>query len=72
MKLIGLNDCKACHGEYKKSIGPAFYAVSMKYKADKNALEKLTRKVISGGSGVWGDVSIGGFIRSFQHRMHQR
>ncbi len=58
MKLIALNDCKACHGEYKKSIGPAFYAVSLKYKSDKNALERLTRKVISGGKGAWGDVSM--------------
>ncbi len=58
MKLIALNDCKACHGEYKKSIGPSFYSVSVKYKNDKNALERLTRKVISGGKGVWGDVSM--------------
>ena len=58
MRLIGLNDCKSCHGEYKKSIGPAFYAVSVKYSGNKGALEKLTRKVISGGKGVWGDVAM--------------
>ncbi|HXB30400.1 MAG TPA: ThuA domain-containing protein [Puia sp.] len=56
LKLIGLNDCKSCHGEYKKSIGPSFYSVSVKYNSNKDALEKLTRKVISGGKGVWGDV----------------
>ncbi len=56
MKMIQTLDCKSCHGEYKKSIGPAFYAVSVKYKGDKSALERLTKKVISGGKGVWGEV----------------
>ena len=56
MKMIQSLDCKACHAEYKKSIGPAFYQVSVKYKGDKSALEKLTKKVISGGKGVWGEV----------------
>jgi cytochrome c len=56
MKMIQSLDCKACHTEYKKSIGPAFFQVSVKYKGDKNALERLTKKVISGGKGVWGDV----------------
>jgi cytochrome c len=56
MKMIQSLDCKACHSEYKKSIGPAFYQVSVKYKGDKSALEKLTNKIISGGKGVWGDV----------------
>ena len=28
----------------------------MKYKGDKAALERLTKKVISGGNGVWGEV----------------
>ena len=28
----------------------------MKYKGDKSALERLTKKVISGGKGVWGEV----------------
>ena len=56
MKMIQSLDCKACHAEYKKSIGPAFYQVSVKYKGDKTALERLTKKVISGGKGVWGEV----------------
>ena len=56
MKMIQALDCKACHAEYKKSIGPAFYQVSVKYKGDKAALERLTKKVISGGKGVWGEV----------------
>ena len=56
LKLIQASDCRACHGDYKKSIGPAYFAVSTKYKGNTGAIEKLTKKVISGGKGVWGDV----------------
>ena len=39
----------------KKSIGPAYRDVAMKYKSENTALERLTKKVITGGSGVWGE-----------------
>ena len=54
--MIQSLDCTACHSEYKKSIAPAFYQVSVTYNGDKTALERLTKKVISGGKGVWGEV----------------
>jgi len=47
-------DCKTCHKEADKSIGPAFQLVSEKYKTDPAARDKLVRKVINGGAGVWG------------------
>ena len=56
LKLIQASDCKSCHADYKKSIGPAYFAVATKYKGNAGALEKLTKKVINGGKGVWGDV----------------
>ncbi|HEY9048739.1 MAG TPA: ThuA domain-containing protein [Ohtaekwangia sp.] len=56
LKLIEGSDCKACHGIDKKSIGPAYREVALKYKGKAGAVENLTKKVISGGSGVWGDV----------------
>lgn len=56
LKLIEASDCKACHSIDKKSIGPAYRDVSLKYKGKQGSLENLTKKVISGGSGVWGDV----------------
>ena len=68
MKMIQSLDCKACHAEYKKSIGPAFYQVSVKYKGDKSALERLTKKVISGGKGVWGDVPMAAASAAFYRR----
>ncbi|MDJ1506225.1 ThuA domain-containing protein [Xanthocytophaga agilis] len=59
-KLIDASDCMACHSKDKKSIGPTYRAVALKYKDDKTALEKLTKKVISGGSGVWGETAMAG------------
>jgi cytochrome c len=58
--LIGGSDCMACHSRDKKSIGPTYQDVALKYKGDKTALEKLTKKIISGGSGVWGETAMAG------------
>jgi cytochrome c len=54
--LIGLGDCKACHSVDKKSIGPSYGDVAAKYKGNSNAQQLLAKKIISGGSGVWGEV----------------
>ena len=51
-------DCKACHKEAEKSIGPAFLQVSQKYGKDPNAISYLTQKIIKGGAGVWGEVAM--------------
>ncbi|QNF33745.1 ThuA domain-containing protein [Adhaeribacter swui] len=56
--LIESSDCKACHSIDKKSIGPAYKQVAFKYKNDAGAAERLAKKVISGGSGVWGEVAM--------------
>ncbi|WP_310586688.1 ThuA domain-containing protein [Marinilongibacter aquaticus] len=58
--LIADSDCMACHSKEKKSIGPSYRDVSEKYKKDDTALERLTKKVISGGSGVWGETAMAG------------
>lgn len=54
--LIAKNDCNACHKVNTKSIGPAFTQISLKYKEDKSAPNRLVKKVINGGAGVWGDI----------------
>lgn len=51
-------DCKSCHKEADKSVGPAFLLVAQKYQADPKAANYLTQKIIKGGSGVWGDVAM--------------
>ncbi|MEZ0485235.1 ThuA domain-containing protein [Fibrella aquatica] len=57
-KLIEASDCKGCHSVAKKSIGPAYIDVANKYKNDKSAVERLTKKVITGGGGVWGETAM--------------
>jgi cytochrome c len=51
-------DCKSCHKEADKSIGPAFLLVAQKYQNDPKAAGYLAQKIIKGGSGVWGDVAM--------------
>ncbi len=51
-------DCKSCHKEADKSIGPAFLLVAQKYQNDPKAANYLAQKIVKGGSGVWGDVAM--------------
>jgi cytochrome c len=37
-------------------VGPAYKDVAKKYAGDKTAADKLAKKVMEGGSGVWGPV----------------
>jgi cytochrome c len=53
--LISKLDCKSCHAVNEKVLGPSFTQVAQKYKGDPSAPGKLVRKIITGGSGVWGD-----------------
>ena len=53
--LIRKSDCSACHTVATKSLGPSFTEVALKYKGSKTAEDALVKKVINGGSGVWGD-----------------
>ncbi|TDX02351.1 PQQ-dependent sugar dehydrogenase [Dinghuibacter silviterrae] len=56
--LVQNLDCKSCHQENGKSIGPSFLQVSEKYADHTDVDTYLTQKVIRGGSGVWGDVAM--------------
>lgn len=49
-------NCLACHAEDKKLVGPAYKDVAKKYKGDSGAVAKLSTKIKSGGSGVWGTI----------------
>jgi glucose/arabinose dehydrogenase/cytochrome c551/c552/type 1 glutamine amidotransferase len=51
-------DCKSCHKEAEKSIGPSFADVSKKYAKDPNAPSYLAQKIIKGGGGVWGETAM--------------
>jgi cytochrome c len=55
-QLIIQNDCRNCHRERENLIGPAFSSIAMKYTGKD--IDQLAAKVIKGGSGNWGDVSM--------------
>jgi cytochrome c len=56
LALATAKNCLACHAVDHKVVGPAYKDVAAKYKGDKTAADKLAKKVIAGGSGVWGAV----------------
>lgn len=55
-ELAQKKNCMACHSVDKKLVGPAYKDVAAKYAQDKDAVKKLSEKIIKGGSGVWGPV----------------
>ncbi len=54
--LAQKKNCMACHAVDKKLVGPSYKDVAAKYAGQKDAVDKLTQKVMKGGAGVWGPV----------------
>lgn len=54
--LATAKNCMACHAVDKKLVGPSYKEVAAKYASDKTAADKLAKKIVAGGSGVWGAV----------------
>ncbi len=48
--------CLNCHEINKKMVGPAFTAVAQRYRGQADAQALLSRKLVEGGTGVWGSV----------------
>lgn len=56
--LAASKGCVACHDIATKKVGPSYRDVAQKYAGQKDAVAKLTQKVLDGGSGVWGQVAM--------------
>ena len=54
--LATAKNCMACHAVDKKLVGPSYKDVAAKYAGQKDAVDKLSAKIIKGGAGVWGPV----------------
>lgn len=54
--LFKKSNCMACHAVDQKRFGPSLKEVAVKYNGDRNAAEKLAKKVQVGGAGVWGQI----------------
>ncbi len=54
--ILAKNDCLTCHKVDEVLTGPAYREVANKYAGMDTAVSYLAKKIISGGSGVWGSV----------------
>jgi cytochrome c len=54
--LIEASDCRTCHQDAAKVIGPAYQDVAKKYPNTAANVKMLASKVIAGGKGVWGEI----------------
>lgn len=54
--IVAKSDCMTCHKIDEKNIGPAWREVANKYAGQDTAVAYLAKKIIDGGSGVWGTV----------------
>jgi len=54
--LVDGSDCKTCHHPTNKIIGPSHTDVAKKYDFTQANVSLLATKIISGGSGVWGQI----------------
>lgn len=57
-ELLETKNCLLCHSIEKRIVGPAYKEVAAKYKGDEEAPAKLARKIMQGGSGVWGKTAM--------------
>ena len=54
--LLKKYNCTACHAPATKLVGPAYTEVAKKYAGQADAVARLSAKIKSGGSGVWGAI----------------
>ena len=54
--LIAKSDCLACHKVDGKLVGPGFKQIAKKYPSNDENKNTLAKKVVEGGSGVWGAI----------------
>ena len=58
--VLGLSNalCLSCHAAKAKLIGPSFEQVAARYMNVPGAIELLTKRIIDGSTGNWGDLKM--------------
>ena len=56
--LIEASDCTSCHTVDRTVVGPSYVDVANKYAGQASAAVILSRSILEGGSGTWGDVAM--------------
>ena len=54
--LLRDKGCLACHQVDSKLVGPAYKDVAKKYASRKDAVAYLSKKILEGSTGVWGQI----------------
>lgn len=54
--LISKSDCIGCHKKDSQLIGPAYKDIAKKYANNEKNIALLAKKIIEGGTGVWGQI----------------
>lgn len=54
LDLINHSDCRSCHNEEVKTVGPSYKQIAARYANLPKNVAMLTQKVRNGGAGVWG------------------
>jgi len=55
-ELYKTRNCFACHRIDRNHLGPPFKTIAARYADDKDAADKLAKRIREGGVGVWGQV----------------
>jgi cytochrome c len=58
--LIAGSDCRTCHKDDQKLIGPAYQDVAKKYEKNAKNVKMLAEKILQGGQGNWGEIPMAG------------
>jgi cytochrome c len=58
LEIVKRSDCVTCHKIGEKFIGPAFTDIAKKYELNIDNVNKLSKKIITGGKSIWGKVSM--------------
>ena len=56
LDLVKNSDCATCHKVDEKVMGPAFREIANKYTNNDATIDTLAHKIMSGGSGNWGNI----------------
>jgi cytochrome c len=51
--LMAQSDCRTCHNEKEKGVGPSFSQIAERYQQNSKATEILVDKIRNGSSGTW-------------------
>lgn len=68
LELMKNSDCFNCHMTDRKLVGPSYLEIAQKYHGQAHALDEVAKRIVTGSSGIWGEVPM---IPHPQHGIEQ-